>query len=698
MDNLREPRPPNENASPCYQQGEASETVHQSTSTNSAEYSPHRTPRQDQAEAFLEDLLGDIDSPNRFVLVAYGEGSTLGVWHAPASALSPPMAEVGAWNVAEGNVYWGAALMDPDLTSGARGGKADIRQMLAVVVDIDDAEAAKHVDAALESGRWPLGLVPSRIVQTSSQPTPRYQLVWLLKEPSDDLPLWERVARGLREAWGGDACTVDAAHVWRLPGFTNWPNEKKRAAGRVPEPAELLPQQGAKWDLGEIADALPEDTAADTATPEPLRVDVHTRFADADSVEDIARFLPKWLREDLQDTTPAEDRSKLDFRIASEMAANGYLPGDLIRLYELGLRDGRGFADKVRERSEQVGDEAAERYLLSTWDRAHSERKGRGEPMISRHPLDRKAETPPPQALRALTFDELQALQIPPRRLLLAPWLPEKGLAMVFAPRGVGKTWFALSVAWAVATGGEFLRFKAEAPRRVLYIDGEMPGALLQERMREIAGGMGGILPTPSHFRILGADLQETGMPDLSTVEGQQAFEPFLRDTDLIVVDNLSCLAPSVKENEAEGWAPLQGWALLQRRLGRSVLFVHHAGKGGTQRGTSKREDVLDTVISLQHPSDYTPDQGARFEVSFTKSRGMTGEDAAPFEAVCETRDRRAMWLTRSLEDVTLKRVVQAKKDGLSVREIAEELDISKSRVQRLVDKGRASGLLLAGE
>ena len=76
----------------------------------------------------------------------------------------------------------------------------------------------------------------------------------------------------------------------------------------------------------------------------------------------------------------------------------------------------------------------------------------------------------------------------------------------------------------------------------------------------------------------------------------------------------------------------MQEWALEQRRAGRSVAFVHHAGKGGQQRGTSRREDVLDTVIALRKPADHKPDQGARFELHYEKSRGFYGNDAKPFE------------------------------------------------------------------
>jgi len=63
------------------------------------------------------------------------------------------------------------------------------------------------------------------------------------------------------------------------------------------------------------------------------------------------------------------------------------------------------------------------------------------------------------------------------------------------------------------------------------------------------------------------------------------------------------------------------------------VPFIHHSGKGGEQRGTSRREDVLDTVIALKRPADYSPEQGACFEVHYEKSRGIFGDDVAPFKA-----------------------------------------------------------------
>jgi putative DNA primase/helicase len=119
------------------------------------------------------------------------------------------------------------------------------------------------------------------------------------------------------------------------------------------------------------------------------------------------------------------------------------------------------------------------------------------------------------------------------------------------------------------------------------------------------------------------------------------------------------------------------------------VLIVHHADKGGQQRGTSRREDVLDTSISLRRPEDCTAAQG--FEVHIEKGRGVFGDDAKPFEACYEIRGNAAVWTTRDMEDVKIARVRALASDGMSVRHIASELGMTKSRVQRLKDKIKTS-------
>jgi hypothetical protein len=45
-----------------------------------------------------------------------------------------------------------------------------------------------------------------------------------------------------------------------------------------------------------------------------------------------------------------------------------------------------------------------------------------------------------------LSYTELLKIELPERKMIL-PWLPEGGLGMIYAERGLGKTHFALSLA-----------------------------------------------------------------------------------------------------------------------------------------------------------------------------------------------------------------------------------------------------------
>jgi putative DNA primase/helicase len=207
-----------------------------------------------------------------------------------------------------------------------------------------------------------------------------------------------------------------------------------------------------------------------------------------------------------------------------------------------------------------------------------------------------------------------------------------------------------------------------------------MPAVELQRRLAEIEATTTQKVRDSTYLRIISDSLSSAGLPDLSDPSSQRLYDDAIRNADLIVVDNLSTLCRGLKENDADTWTPMQSWALAQRRAGRTVLFVHHAGKGGNQRGTSRREDILDTVVALRRPPAWSAATGAHFQVHFEKSRGFYGEDAEPFEASLVDGLWRYSGIEAGLDDDTLEQLVS---EGASLREIAERTGLSKSTVQR---------------
>jgi putative DNA primase/helicase len=297
-----------------------------------------------------------------------------------------------------------------------------------------------------------------------------------------------------------------------------------------------------------------------------------------------------------------------------------------------------------------------------------------------------------PQQIRPVSISapELLRLRLPRRERLLDPILPAKGLAMLYGPRGLGKTHVAMGIAQAVAAGGSFLKWRADEPRRVYYVDGEMPTADMQARLHRIGAA-------PPTLRFLLADMQEAPLPDLGNAEGQAALERWWDDQpDLLVIDNLSSLVTSARDNDAESWSAMQSWLLRLRRKGVSVLLVHHAGKGGQQRGTSRREDVLDMVLALRRPADYRPKDGARFEIHIEKARGLFGPATDPFEVHLQTDAGNApVWSWRPVCDAEFDRAVELFADGVSASDAAEALGVSRATAYRLRKRAMAEGRVM---
>ena len=296
--------------------------------------------------------------------------------------------------------------------------------------------------------------------------------------------------------------------------------------------------------------------------------------------------------------------------------------------------------------------------------------------------LDRREDNDP---VTALNIKQFLASDFPLREKMLPPWLPVQGLAMVHSFRGVGKTHFGIGTAWALASGGGFLKWKCEKAWRVLLIDGEMPAGDLQERLRQVKERSQFDLADPDFLKIAAADTKRDGLPDLSNPRNQQFYDDLIGDAEAVMIDNISTLCPSLKENDSDSWAPMQSWALRQRRAGKSLGLFHHDGKGGFQRGTSKKEDPLDAVIGLRKPPDYSPEQGCRFEVVFEKNRGFYGSEAEPFEASLIGNQWKISQIKTGDDIDTLKAL---RKQGLSIRDIADRTGLSRTTVERrLKDK-----------
>jgi putative DNA primase/helicase len=271
---------------------------------------------------------------------------------------------------------------------------------------------------------------------------------------------------------------------------------------------------------------------------------------------------------------------------------------------------------------------------------------------------------------------------------------------MEYGPRGIGKTMFGQSLACSLVTGEPFMRWTPTAPVGVLYIDGEMTLDALRTRFVNL---LPPVKPTAALELLSSEVVYENTRRDLRLTDAnmRQAVDEVLADREdlrVVVIDNISCLFSGLDEDKKNSWEEVVPWLLSLWHRGVTAVLVHHAGKGGDQRGTSGREDLLDTVIRLERPADHTAEDGARFVLRFTKSRGVTGEEVAPLEAkLVQGEDGRLTWACQSPAESLLLRFLRAIDEGVDKQaELPEELSVHRGSVSKVKTQAVAAGLIAA--
>ena len=298
---------------------------------------------------------------------------------------------------------------------------------------------------------------------------------------------------------------------------------------------------------------------------------------------------------------------------------------------------------------------------------------------------------------------------------ILSPWLTDGSINMLYGKRGVGKTYLALSIACAVSGYGQQEMGKWEVKNKsgVLYLDGEMREYDLQSRLKQLLTEkqLRSVLrkrpPLPDPDREPPPlDILCNAVYRKKNPASMNLADPAFRDSlyeyldkhkefYLLIVDNISALTPSIDENVKKDWDPINQWLLGLRSMQVATLFIHHAGKGGEQRGTSGREDSLDTVIELSRPDSYSADMGLFFQVKYEKARNVAPNvDLRPFDLRLTEAHK---WEIASGKNYKEKEIKVEILSGRSLRNLEQEFGVSKSSLGRIRKQMTDNGLLRDG-
>ncbi|MBN2319300.1 MAG: AAA family ATPase [Acidobacteria bacterium] len=310
-----------------------------------------------------------------------------------------------------------------------------------------------------------------------------------------------------------------------------------------------------------------------------------------------------------------------------------------------------------------------------------------------------------------ITADEFINLEVPKTKRILYPWLEIGSINEIVATKGLGKTWLGLGIATAITRRNiqdiQIGPWEVYRKAGVLYIDGEMQINHMQERVKELEKAYGPMskkrplwLLSASHFanQYDGASINITSADWRDTL--YDCIKAQRNKYRVLILDNLSALTPGIDENPKLDWDPINQWLLKLRHLGITVIFMHHTGKSGDQRGTSGREDAVDCVLKLTRPAGWTEECGAFFKISFNKARHLKGDQQKSFclEIVENPDGEGLIWRERE-ETATRGKtdregIIADLVRGLSGKDIASKWECSDPYISKVKRQAISDGYL----
>lgn len=290
--------------------------------------------------------------------------------------------------------------------------------------------------------------------------------------------------------------------------------------------------------------------------------------------------------------------------------------------------------------------------------------------------------------------------QYPPKVWIVEQLIARGHLIMIHGAPGHCKSLATGFLSMCLAAGYDFGHYAIEQQQKVLLIDAEMPPIALQERF----ASMESMFDTESVKRkkelienvnknliIVSHHDQEHGLPPLNKAEGLEWFNELIEriDPDFIVLDNLLTLFQFEDGNQAEEWLrDVNPMLLKMRQQDRSVWFVHHSSKAGTQLGSMAKTVILDAVIQTELTNDNDDSildiDSDKYETSFKwkfeKSRHFYGRDTLP-----------VLWkycdgiMSKDQSDIDMRRdlVIKLVNDGVDRDSIASQTGVSKRTIDR---------------
>ena len=284
------------------------------------------------------------------------------------------------------------------------------------------------------------------------------------------------------------------------------------------------------------------------------------------------------------------------------------------------------------------GDDAYEWVYHAKGTRKELAEMARQAPVITDHlqaaepePVLSEAFNPTPQLLNIEAWDTIKD---EPVRWIIENVLPEGGFAALYGPPGSYKSFVALDIAEAVATGRQWMGNQVTNPGAVLYIAGEGHGGI---GARIKACKINHQTQDGAEIYVIRYQLNlRSSADDFNLL--MQSIDALIERTGielrLVQIDTLARAFGGGNENDSQDMgAFIHNAGRLQRKLNCALMVLHHSGKDATKglRGHSSLLGAVDTQLELQKLEQTERKEGVAGQGILTISKQKDGQDNLKF-------------------------------------------------------------------
>ena len=307
-------------------------------------------------------------------------------------------------------------------------------------------------------------------------------------------------------------------------------------------------------------------------------------------------------------------------------------------------------------------------------------------------------------------LDTFLTTDFPQPSYIIEPLVSDQSIVEIVGASGVGKTMFGLAIAGGIASANGLLGMPSVGGARpILYVEGELPSADVQVR---INGMIAEIKRNCKSDMFYTSTLQQQmlinpgGFVPINTPQGLINIENTLlaikKRTGImpvVFIDNISCLASGMKENEADAWSPIINKFVKWKNMGSTVFYFHHLNKGNDSSGSTMQHRTIDMVLRMRKPDNKQKikefdEKGVQAIVDFPKWRlHDNSKHAKEHMLICEDWKWKKMPVLTS-DEIEIVKMVE---EGLDVKEMEKELSLNVKTIYRKIKKLKDGGVIKDG-